>query len=159
MFSIDVAASLHTTSYLRGRLAVRSEIREPSPNSVTTGKTQTCLLNCTYQTLKQAIWLLTQNVSYLMCCDLCKDHEVSHGKNRAVSLKPSRFTGGSVSVGLSWVTSSFPTYPPSSLYRSQDNRTNVCSILKLYSFSQDKQEVIRLVWCFSNCKSFKTLHK
>lgn len=73
--------------------------------------------------------------------------------------KLSRFTGGSVSVGLSWVTSSFPTHPPSSLYRSQDNRTNVCSILKLYSFSQDKQEVIRLVWCFSNRKSFKTLHK
>lgn len=89
-----------------------------------------------------------------MSCELCKGHEVSHEKMRAVSPSLRHFMGASVSGGLGWVTSLFPTSPHTSLYRSRDYRTNVLSRLNLYFFSRDKQKritTIRLLWCFSNC--------
>lgn len=89
-----------------------------------------------------------------MSCELCKGHEVSHKKMRAVSPSLRHFMGGSASGGLGWVTSLFPASPHTSLYRSRDDRTNVLSRLNLYFFSRDKQKRIttnRLMWCFSNC--------
>lgn len=118
----------------------------------------TKLLNCTKRDIKSKRHLAA-NIEHVLFNELCKDHEVSH-EMRAVSPSLRYFMGGSVSSGLGWVTSLFPTSLPTSLYRSQDNRTNVYSRLNLYLFSQDKQEritMIRLMRCFSNCGSSNCL--
>lgn len=107
------------------------------------------LLSCTNRDIKSKR-RLAANTKHVLFNELCKQHEVSHEKMRAVSPSLRHFMGGSVSGGLIWVTSVFPTSLPTSPYRS-DDRTNVSSRLNLYLFSQGKQEriaTIRLMGCF-----------
>lgn len=149
MFSIFVTASSHASSYLRGRLLVHTEIGKSRPNRKSL---HTCLLNCTYHNTKASpLAANTERVLY-MSCELCEDQEVSH-EIKAASHSPSHFMWLSIRlVGLGdiFLTSCLP---PTSLYRSHDDSTNVFSMLNLYSFSQDKQQriaVIRLMRCFPN---------
>lgn len=102
----------------------------------------TCLLNSISRDIKSKKHLAA-NTAHVLLNKLGKDHEASHGKMRAAWPSLRHFMGGSVSGELGWMTSSFPTSLPTSLYRSQDNRTNVFCRLNLYLFLKtNKRELL-----------------